>query len=103
MDYRYLFFSFDSFTDLINLKSGNGRRSTEANCLKLVQSLKLKFQEKHEDLNDIVKPFKIMVSMMDKAEIGPMLMEKLFIDIMTTLKEKVSEKSSLKHEVLIFV
>ena len=56
---------------------------------------------KSTEIVDLVKPYKIMISLLDKAAIGQLLLDNLFIYILLDLESKVEslEGSPVKFEV----
>ena len=49
-------------------------------------------------IHDYSKPYKIIISLMDKPEIGPVIMDALFLDIIVSLNQKID--SSIFKELL---
>ena len=49
---------------------------------------------------DLAKPYKILISLMDKPEIGQTVLERLFFDILWSLREHC-EKTAQNTEVRI--
>ncbi|KAK3576489.1 hypothetical protein CHS0354_034162 [Potamilus streckersoni] len=69
----------------------------------LVQALKMQLAESHEDgksmldKSSVLKPFRILISLLDKPEIGPVILESVLLGIVKCLYKEFS-KSKLRKE-----
>jgi hypothetical protein len=52
-----------------------------------------------DNILDIQKPYRILISLLDKIEIGPPIVVELFVDILISLKLHVDQHIALKKEV----
>ncbi|KAI8815780.1 Dopey, N-terminal-domain-containing protein [Fimicolochytrium jonesii] len=73
------------------LGSADVKVFNERNCESLGVALKSMFSSAGNDSADLAKPYKIMISLMDKSEIGFPLLEHTFVDIAWSLREHLSQ------------
>ncbi|KAL4233674.1 Protein dopey-1 [Mactra antiquata] len=71
----------------------------------LIQALKFKLSERQEDDNAgnssvrsaVLKPFRILISLLDKPEIGPVILESVLLSIFRCLKREFEYSESKKN------
>ncbi|KAI9357017.1 Dopey, N-terminal-domain-containing protein [Zopfochytrium polystomum] len=63
-------------------------------CKTIAEALKVMFSEPSENIADIGRPYKIMLSLLDKAEIGRPVLDEVFLHIMSSLASKCAGSTS---------
>ena len=56
--------------------------------------------DKTDDIQECVKPFKIIISLQDKTEIGQIIINELMMDVVFALQKKFHSKYDFFTEVL---
>ncbi|KAJ3063956.1 hypothetical protein HK102_008342, partial [Quaeritorhiza haematococci] len=63
-------------------------RLSDTNKRIVVSALRSMFFAPSDDLADLTKPYKVIISLLDKAEIGHVVLNEVMVDILWSLKEK---------------
>jgi hypothetical protein len=65
----------------------------------LVKAMKKMFYTESTDMAEIAKPYKVLLSLLDKTEVGNPLLERLIVDILMSWKQKDYQTAVNRHEV----
>ncbi|KAI8927393.1 Dopey, N-terminal-domain-containing protein [Entophlyctis helioformis] len=74
-----------------------------ANIASVTLAIKLMFDAPHDPslpASDLARPYKILISLLDKPELGPVIVDAVFIGILRSLKLKCTQSPQLMSELL---
>ncbi len=63
----------------------------------LVRALKRMFYTDTTDMTEIAKPYKVLLSLLDKSEIGSPILERVLVDILQAWKKKEDQGISRRE------
>ncbi|KAK5672429.1 hypothetical protein QVD99_001192 [Batrachochytrium dendrobatidis] len=77
-------------------------RNVSTNISLVSQALKCMFYANNSatPISELNRPYKIIISLLDKPELGPLIMDTLFLDILRSLKRHCERSSQLSAELL---
>ncbi|KAJ3289691.1 hypothetical protein HK104_007293 [Borealophlyctis nickersoniae] len=82
------------------LGGSEGNMMAPANREVLVAALRTMFFAPNTELSELTKPYKVLISLMDRQEIGQAALDQIFIDILWSLREQYEQSMANQSELL---